>query len=629
MVRRFPDTEIPASYPKASSTSARRPALFLLLFAMALTVGLAGCSNSGTTTSLAITTLTPSTGSVGTAVTISGSGFGTTQATNSTVTFNGTPAMPLSWNATTIVVDVPSKAATGNVVVTAAGAASGGSSFVVNATNTSPCGGAELGYEAILYGTYAYTLSGFEGLSPGTPFNRVGSFVSNGMGVISSGQEDFNLGSSGNDLHTVTSGTYSVGADYRGCATLNYSDGGSATFRFSLGTIGGVTASVASSGHIIQFDDSNGLGYRASGLILQQSIGAFTGSNFPTHFAFGLQGVNSTGGRVSQAGTFTLAPGVASNNVSAGYFDYNNSGAVQFSGGTNGVSAGTLHTAGAGISTTTGRTTGTFIAEPTCAATCTYNWAVYIINQYQFFIISTDSLGANTPLVAGRAVASSTGYISSYLSTASPNGYIIAATGATAGAASAQLEQLTFTATNVSGTQWTYASGAPAQNTVTSTAFAPSSVGRFTFGNTVLYLANPTASDGLAGFVLTNDNTTTNGLMIPQSSFGFSPGGNGRFLFGSVNMADANVRNQIGVAGAVPNSTGSSVMFGGATDQNAATATNILSSSSFLTTLTVSSTNGAVTGSDGNGGNIVGIANGNSMFYIDETGDAAVTTVAQ
>jgi IPT/TIG domain-containing protein len=634
MVTQFPASDILASHSDDRPASMYPYGLLVLLAAMALIAGVPGCSSSSssstsTTSTLAITSLTPTSGTVGTAVTISGSSFGATQASNSTVTFNGTAATPLSWNATSIVVDVPKGATTGNVVVTAAGTPSAGSSFTVNTGAVTPCTGT-LGSESILNGTYAYSMTGFSGLSPGTAFVRAGSFVANGTGLISSGQEDFNFGANGDDLHTVTSGTYSVGADNRGCMTLTYNDSATVTYRFSLGTIGGVSANIASRGNIIEFDDTNGLGRRASGTILQQSTGAFSGSNLQTHYAFGLQGTNSTGGQVSEAGTFTLAPNTAPNNLTAGYFDFNNAGTQVFSGGTNGASAGTLNTSGAGISTTTGRTTGTFIAQSGCAATCTYHWAVYIVNQYQFFIVSTDTLGANTPLVVGRAAAASIGYVGSYLSTASTNGgYIIAGSGATAGAANAELEQLSFTATNVSGTQWTYASGAGAQTTVASAAVTPSAVGRFTFGNVVLYLTNPTASDGIAAFVLSTDLTTTGGIMVGQQSFGFSPTGNGRFFFGSVVMADANARNQIGVGATVVPSSGTNVAFGGATDQNAATAANVLASSGFLDNFTVSSSNGAATASDGNGGTIVGIANGNSMFYIDESGDAAVTWVEQ
>jgi len=82
-----------------------------------------------------ISSLNPTSGSIGTTVTITGANFGATQGT-STVTFNGTAATPTSWNATTIAVPVPAGATTGNVVVTVTGQASNGSNFTV----TTPIG---------------------------------------------------------------------------------------------------------------------------------------------------------------------------------------------------------------------------------------------------------------------------------------------------------------------------------------------------------------------------------------------------------------------------------------------------------------------------------------------------------
>jgi len=77
-----------------------------------------------------ITNLSPTSGPIGTPVTITGTNFGTAQGT-STVTFNGTPAAAAPWNATSIVAQVPTGATTGNVVVTVSGVASNGSSFTV------------------------------------------------------------------------------------------------------------------------------------------------------------------------------------------------------------------------------------------------------------------------------------------------------------------------------------------------------------------------------------------------------------------------------------------------------------------------------------------------------------------
>lgn len=80
-----------------------------------------------------ITSLSTTSGTVGTSVTITGTNFGTTQG-SSTVKFNGTSGTPTSWNGTQIIVPVPSGATTGNVVVTVSGIASNGVNFTVYGT---------------------------------------------------------------------------------------------------------------------------------------------------------------------------------------------------------------------------------------------------------------------------------------------------------------------------------------------------------------------------------------------------------------------------------------------------------------------------------------------------------------
>src|ERR1039457_6315365 len=74
-----------------------------------------------------ITALSPVFGPVGTNVTISGLGFGTTPGT---VAFNGVAATTItSWGATSIVAAVPTGAGTGNVAVTVGGVSSNGITF--------------------------------------------------------------------------------------------------------------------------------------------------------------------------------------------------------------------------------------------------------------------------------------------------------------------------------------------------------------------------------------------------------------------------------------------------------------------------------------------------------------------
>jgi IPT/TIG domain-containing protein len=75
--------------------------------------------------------LSPTSGAVGATVTITGSGFGSTQGSGA-VRFNGTTATASVWSALSITVTVPSGATSGNVTVTTAGGlVSAGSSFTV------------------------------------------------------------------------------------------------------------------------------------------------------------------------------------------------------------------------------------------------------------------------------------------------------------------------------------------------------------------------------------------------------------------------------------------------------------------------------------------------------------------
>jgi hypothetical protein len=98
-----------------------------------------GTSNGGlfgAQTAPSITSLTPTSGPVGSSVTINGSNFGSSQG-SSTVTFNGTAATTIdSWGSAQIVAVVPTGATTGNVVVTVGGTASNGVAFTLLGTPT-------------------------------------------------------------------------------------------------------------------------------------------------------------------------------------------------------------------------------------------------------------------------------------------------------------------------------------------------------------------------------------------------------------------------------------------------------------------------------------------------------------
>ena len=91
-----------------------------------------------------IASLSPTSGPVGTLVTIAGTSFGAIQGT-STITFNGTMAVPVSWSTTSVTILVPPGASTGNVIATIAGVSSNGMAFTVlptpNVTGLNPTSG--------------------------------------------------------------------------------------------------------------------------------------------------------------------------------------------------------------------------------------------------------------------------------------------------------------------------------------------------------------------------------------------------------------------------------------------------------------------------------------------------------
>ena len=77
-----------------------------------------------------IASLSATSGAIGSPITITGTGFGSSQG-SSTVGFNGTSATPTNWSSGSITVPVPTGAMNGNVVVTVGGIGSSGIGFTV------------------------------------------------------------------------------------------------------------------------------------------------------------------------------------------------------------------------------------------------------------------------------------------------------------------------------------------------------------------------------------------------------------------------------------------------------------------------------------------------------------------
>lgn len=118
-ITQWNSTQIQAVVPATASTGN-----------VVVTVGGEASNGLAFTVLPTITTLSPTSGVVGAAITINGSGFGGSQG-SSTVTFNGTAAVPVSWSTTQVVAQVPNGTTSGNVVVTVGGNSSNGVNFTV------------------------------------------------------------------------------------------------------------------------------------------------------------------------------------------------------------------------------------------------------------------------------------------------------------------------------------------------------------------------------------------------------------------------------------------------------------------------------------------------------------------
>ena len=160
-----------------------------------------------------ISGISPTSGAVGTSVTVSGSNFGATQGSN-TIKFNGTTATPTSWSATSIVAPVPSGATTGPVVVTVGGASSNGVTFTVLTTGAiagtitkyddgTPLNGAlveALQSSTVIASTTSTTNGSYSvgSLAPGTYDVRVSAtgyatHLSTGISVVAGGTSTLNV----------------------------------------------------------------------------------------------------------------------------------------------------------------------------------------------------------------------------------------------------------------------------------------------------------------------------------------------------------------------------------------------------------------------------------------------------
>ncbi|MFZ0636538.1 MAG: IPT/TIG domain-containing protein [Candidatus Acidiferrales bacterium] len=157
-------TAISVTVPSASSTGN-----------VIVTVGGIPSNGVGFSVIPYLSSLSVSSGPVGTGVTVTGTGFAAAQGA-STLAFNGANCSPTNWTATTITCPVPAAATTGIVVATVGGNASNGISFTVtpHITSLSPTSGTS-GTTVVISGT---TFGASQGSSTVT-FNGIAAACSN------------------------------------------------------------------------------------------------------------------------------------------------------------------------------------------------------------------------------------------------------------------------------------------------------------------------------------------------------------------------------------------------------------------------------------------------------------------
>jgi uncharacterized repeat protein (TIGR01451 family) len=487
-------------------------------------------SNSGTLSTSGTVTVTETIPSGLTLVSMTGTGWtcpGTAGA--NTCDRSDVLATGSSYPAITATVNVGASAGSpqvNQVSASGGGSATGNASDSTNIGTNCPTGG-NLG---VLTGQYAFTLSGFDS---GGPVALGGSFNATGDGHIAStvGVEDVNRSTGVQNLTINTaSSSYTVGADNRGCLTIN-TTAGTSVFRFSLGSF---SSGVATNGHLIEFDTT---GTTGSGVIKKQdTTTAFSNTLISGNYAFGLSSPFATSStRFAAAGVGTFTAGI----ITSGALDGNDGGNIDNTGTSNYPASPVSFT---GLYNIGGNGRGTMSFA---VGTSAVNSAVYVVSSGELLIVNIDSQASGAPFT-GSILKQSGAFTASSL-----NATFILGINSTSGTGADVLLGLV----TPSGTG-TFAfsgdennAGALAAQSFTNGTYSVASNGRVTISGTgshnpVFYLVSANK-----GFVVGTDSAVASGSFEPQTGGPFTNASvNGTFSFGSITPVEANVSDESGVA---------------------------------------------------------------------------------
>jgi hypothetical protein len=240
---------------------------------------------------------------------------------------------------------------------------------------------------ASLHGPYAFS---FTGVTNNGFLAVAGSFTADGKGKITSGLQDINSGS-GVFQSAAFTGTYSVGADGRGSASLQWqTPAQTITWQFAM--------SSDLHGFLIRFDgaSSNNAG-AGSGTLDRQDTTAFNTGVLSGNYVINVSGSDSAGFPLFQAGAMTASAGT----VSSGVMDVNDDLSVQSS----------VTLSGTYSIQNTGRGTISLTSATTLA---TQNFALYVVNANLMNIVEIDSGAAPRVLGSLNKAAASPGLSGNY-----------------------------------------------------------------------------------------------------------------------------------------------------------------------------------------------------------------------
>lgn len=270
-----------------------------------------------------------------------------------------------------------------------------------------------------LKGPYAFLFQGYDDAIAGTQTYQtatVGSFTSDGAGVLNAGELDANHQSTPGGTNNFI-GTYEVGSDNRGLMTITIlnadgTTGASTTYSISLASPVS-PSTISTQGDLIEFDDNQLTGTKGSGTLLAQTASAIT-TGLSGSYAFGfsgdtpclvscalnlsLFGPTATVGQFTTDSTNSTITGMADTNVASTTFP-----SAQLSGSY-------------GVADQNGRVQLTLANATDPEGVYPSDYAAYIVNANELFIMSTDAHSTYI-LQAGTAQSQATpdGFSSSSL----------------------------------------------------------------------------------------------------------------------------------------------------------------------------------------------------------------------